>query len=175
MLSAAVAGDVFTSPSVDAVLAAIRHFRKANGVLLIVKNYTGDRLNFGLAAELARSEGIAVEVVLVGDDVALRGKVPADRRRGIAGTVLVHKLAGAAAQAGASLAETAAIARSAAADVRSMGGARPVPLPPSGSGYALATTRSSLGSDPRAKGVLRPKRARRTPSSTLFWNPFSLT
>src|SRR5687768_14317975 len=112
MLSAAVAGDIFTSPSVDAVLAAIRHVGQKSGVLLIVKNYTGDRLNFGLAAELARAEGIEVEVVVVGDDVALRGKVPTERRRGIAGTVLVHKLAGAAADAGASLSETADIARS---------------------------------------------------------------
>src|SRR5688572_1988451 len=66
MLTAAVAGDVFTSPSVDAVLAAIRHAGRTSDVLLIVKNYTGDRLNFGLAAELARHEGIAVETVKIG-------------------------------------------------------------------------------------------------------------
>jgi dihydroxyacetone kinase len=161
MLSAAVAGDVFTSPSVDAVLAAIRHVgQKSNGVLLIVKNYTGDRLNFGLAAELARAEGTAVEVVVVGDDVALRGKVPADRRRGIAGTVLVHKLAGAAAESGASLAETAAIARSAAADVRSMGvGLGLCTLPAVGrAGYALADDEIELGLGIHGeKGVLRTK------------------
>ena len=121
MLTAAVAGDVFTSPSVDAVLAAVRHAGQAGDVLLIVKNYTGDRLNFGLAAELARHEGIAVESVIVGDDVALGDRVARDRRRGIAGTVLVHKLAGAAAEAGMDLAQVAAIARRAAADVRSMG------------------------------------------------------
>src|SRR6266403_2065774 len=71
MLSAAVAGDVFTSPSPDAVLAAIRAVGGPPGVLLIVKNYTGDRLNFGLAAEMARAEGYAVEMVIVADDVAL--------------------------------------------------------------------------------------------------------
>src|SRR5579859_5022239 len=73
MLSAAVAGDVFTSPAPDAVLAAIRATAGPAGALLIVKNYTGDRLNFGLAAEMARAEGIAVEMVLVADDVALTG------------------------------------------------------------------------------------------------------
>lgn len=121
MLTAAVAGDVFTSPSTDAVLAAIRHVAGPAGALLIVKNYTGDRLNFGLAAELARGEGIPVEVAIVADDVALRDTVPADRRRGIAGTVLVHKIAGAAAQDGRPLAEVAELARQAADAVGSMG------------------------------------------------------
>ena len=72
MLDAAVLGPVFTSPSVDSVLTAIRVVATDAGVLLIVKNYTGDRLNFGLAAELARAEGIPVEMVIVADDVALR-------------------------------------------------------------------------------------------------------
>ena len=91
------------------------------GALLIVKNYTGDRLNFGLAAELARREGIPVEVAVVADDVALSGTVPRERRRGIAGTVLVHKAAGAAAAAGRSLAEVAAVARATADAVATMG------------------------------------------------------
>lgn len=121
MLSAAVAGDVFTSPSTDAVLAAIRNVAGPAGALLIVKNYTGDRLNFGLAAELARGEGIPVEVVIVADDVALHDTVPVDRRRGIAGTVLVHKIAGAAAEAGKPLSEVADLARQAARTVGSMG------------------------------------------------------
>ncbi|WP_282284432.1 dihydroxyacetone kinase family protein [Pseudomonas sp. PS02302] len=121
MLTAAVAGDVFTSPSVDAVLAAIRAAAGPAGALLVVKNYTGDRLNFGLAAELARSEGIPVETVLVADDAALRHTVAPERRRGIAGTVLIHKLAGAAAAAGRPLAEVAALARAASAELRSMG------------------------------------------------------
>lgn len=121
MLTAAVAGDVFTSPSVDAVLAAIRAAAGPAGALLVVKNYTGDRLNFGLAAELARSEGIPVETVLVADDAALRHTVAPERRRGIAGTVLIHKLAGAAAAAGRPLAEVASLARAASAELRSMG------------------------------------------------------
>ncbi len=121
LLTAAVAGDVFTSPSSDAVLAAIRAGAGPAGAVLIVKNYTGDRLNFGLAAEMARAEGIPVEVVVVADDVALRGSVEEARRRGIAGTVLIHKLGGAAARAGASLIEVAAIARGAAADLGTMG------------------------------------------------------
>lgn len=121
MLTAAVAGDVFTSPSTDAVLAAILAVSGPAGAVLVVKNYTGDRLNFGLAAELARQQGIPVEVVVVADDVALRDLVARDRRRGIAGTVLVHKLAGAAAERGLALAEVAGIARSAAAALGSMG------------------------------------------------------
>lgn len=121
LLAGAIAGDVFTSPSVDAVLAAIRAAAGPAGALLIVKNYTGDRLNFGLAAELARAEGIPAEVVLVADDVALRETVSPDRRRGIAGTVLVHKVAGAAAAAGRPLGQVAQAARDAAAALGSMG------------------------------------------------------
>lgn len=121
MLTAAIAGDVFTSPSTDAVLAAILAASGPAGALLIIKNYTGDRLNFGLAAELARQQGIPVEVVVVADDVALRDLVPRGRRRGIAGTVLIHKLAGAAAEMGMALPEVAAIARRAADQLASMG------------------------------------------------------
>jgi dihydroxyacetone kinase len=121
MLAAAVCGEVFTSPSTDAVLAAIRASAGPNGALLVVKNYTGDRLNFGLAAELARAEGIPVEVVVVADDVSLRNTVERGRRRGIAGTVFVHKIAGAAAAAGKTLADVAALARSAADAIGTMG------------------------------------------------------
>src|SRR6478735_12574710 len=88
MLSAAIAGEVFTSPSVDAVLAAIRAVGSPAGAVLIVKNYTGDRLNFGLAAELATAEGIPTRVVVVADDAALKDIVEPARRRGIAGTIL---------------------------------------------------------------------------------------
>ncbi len=121
MLSAAVAGDVFTSPSSDAVLDALRVVGGPSGVLMIVKNYTGDRLNFGIAGELARAEGIPVETVIVADDVALAASVENAGRRGLAGTVLVHKIAGAAAEAGLSLAEVAREARAAADSVRTMG------------------------------------------------------
>ncbi|QNA82656.1 dihydroxyacetone kinase subunit DhaK [Sphingomonas sp. So64.6b] len=103
MLTAAVAGEVFTSPSVDAVLVAIRLVTGPAGCLLIVKNYTGDRLNFGLAAALARAEGLKVAVVLVDDDVALAAGKSRAGARGLAGTMLVHKVAGAAAEAGATL------------------------------------------------------------------------
>ncbi len=121
MLTAAVIGAVFTSPSVDAVLAAIRAVAGPAGVLLIIKNYTGDRLNFGLAAEFARADGIAVEMVVVGDDVALGDDGGRVGRRGIAGTVLIHKVAGAAAQAGLSLAQVKAEAEAASAALFSMG------------------------------------------------------
>jgi ATP-dependent dihydroxyacetone kinase len=121
MLTAAVAGDVFTSPSADSVLAAIRAVSGPAGAVLIVKNYTGDRLNFGLAAELARAEGVPVEIVVVADDVALRDIVSVDRRRGIAGTILVHKQAGAAAASGMSIDGVASVARSASERVASMG------------------------------------------------------
>jgi dihydroxyacetone kinase len=121
MLSGAVVGDVFTSPSTDAVLGAIRAVGGPAGVLLIVKNYTGDRLNFGLAAEIARSEGIPVEMVVVADDVALSADGTNAGRRGLAGTVLVHKVAGAAADEGLSLAEVAAAAAAVADRVGTMG------------------------------------------------------
>lgn len=121
MLHAAVSGDVFTSPSVDAVLAAIRAAAGSAGALLIVKNYTGDRLNFGLAAEIARAGGIPTEIVVVADDVALRDTVPKERRRGIAGTVLIHKIAGALAEQGQPLTAVAAAARAAAAATGTMG------------------------------------------------------
>jgi len=121
MLSAAVLGEVFTSPSPDAILGAIRASAGRLGALLIVKNYTGDRLNFGLAAEMARSEGIPVEVVVVADDVALPGSEETAGPRGLAGSVLVHKVAGASAEAGATLAEVAAEARAAAGSVATMG------------------------------------------------------
>lgn len=108
MLSAAVCGDVFASPSVDAVLAGILAVTGPAGCLLIVKNYTGDRLNFGFAAERARAFGLDVSMVVVDDDVAL----PELRQaRGIAGTLFVHKIAGALAELGANLEEVTNAAR----------------------------------------------------------------
>lgn len=121
MLTAAVAGEVFTSPSADSVYAAIKAAAGAPGVLLIVKNYTGDRLNFGLAAEMARAEGIQVEMVVVADDVATASMKETAGRRGIAGTVLVHKIAGAAAAAGKSLEQVHRIAAEAANSISTMG------------------------------------------------------
>jgi ATP-dependent dihydroxyacetone kinase len=100
MLTAAVCGDVFASPSVDAVLAGILAVTGSAGCLLIVKNYTGDRLNFGLAAERARAFGLNVSMVIVDDDVALPN-LP--HSRGVAGTLFVHKIAGALAERGANL------------------------------------------------------------------------
>ncbi|MBS6738502.1 MAG: dihydroxyacetone kinase subunit DhaK [Enterobacteriaceae bacterium] len=118
MLTAAVCGDVFASPSVDAVLNAIVAVTGDRGCLLIVKNYTGDRLNFGLAAEKAKRYGLKVEMVIVADDIALPdNKQP----RGIAGTALVHKIAGYAAEQGKSLSEVRDIARQASESVWSLG------------------------------------------------------
>ncbi|MGF6650603.1 dihydroxyacetone kinase [Paraburkholderia youngii] len=121
MLSAAVAGEIFTSPSTDAVLDAIRAVAGPAGALLIVKNYTGDRFNFGLAAEIARAEGIPVEMMIVADDVALSASGNHAGRRGLAGTVLVLKIAGAAAARGLPLPEVARIAKEAAASLGTMG------------------------------------------------------
>ena len=121
MLSAAVAGEVFTSPSSDSVFAAIGAVAAKPGALLVIKNYTGDRLNFGLAAEMARAQGIPVEVVIVDDDVALKGTGQATGARGLAGTVFIHKLLGAAAAEGKSLAELAAIGKAAVASLATMG------------------------------------------------------
>lgn len=147
MLTAAVAGDIFTSPSVDSVLAAVSAVAGPAGALLIVKNYTGDRLNFGLAAELARNEGASVEVVVVADDVALRHTVEQDRRRGIAGTIFVHKVAGAAAAMGLPLAEVARLARETAEAVGTMGVALSACTVPSVGkpGFELAPGEIELG------------------------------
>ena len=149
MLTAAVAGDVFTSPPVDDVIAAIRAVAGPGGpgVVLLVKNYTGDRINFGLAAEMARGEGIATEVVIIADDVAIAPSDQTAGPRGIAGTVLVHKVAGAAAEAGLSLAGVAAEARAAASSVATMGVAlTPCTVPAAGKpGFTLADDEVELG------------------------------
>ncbi|MDG1459587.1 MAG: dihydroxyacetone kinase subunit DhaK [Pseudoprimorskyibacter sp.] len=118
MLAAAVCGDVFASPSVDAVLAGILAVTGPAGCLLIVKNYTGDRLNFGLAAERARAFGLNVNMVIVGDDIALP-HLP--QPRGVAGTLFVHKIAGAIAESGASLGDVTAAAERVIAGTKSIG------------------------------------------------------
>lgn len=118
MLTAAVCGDVFASPSVDAVLAGILAVTGAPGCLLIVKNYTGDRLNFGLAVERARAMGLKVNMIVVGDDIAL----PAlPQPRGVAGTLFVHKIAGALAESGADLENVTNISQSVVDSVVSIG------------------------------------------------------
>lgn len=132
MLTAAVSGDVFASPSTFAILAAIRTVaypggesqakaKESPGVLLIIKNYTGDRINFRLAAEQARAEGIPVEMVVVADDCALPDNKGVTGRRGIAGTALVHKIAGAAAEAGGDLSAVTAEAQAAIDAISSLG------------------------------------------------------
>ncbi len=118
MLTAAVCGEVFASPSVEAVLAGILAVTGEAGCLLIVKNYTGDRLNFGLAAERARALGRKVEMVVVDDDIALPD-LP--QPRGVAGTLFVHKIAGALAENGASLEELTKAAQSVIGKVVSIG------------------------------------------------------
>lgn len=118
LLTAAVCGDVFASPSVDAVLAGILAVTGKAGCLLIVKNYTGDRLNFGLAAERARAFGLEVNMVVVDDDIALPDLPQA---RGVAGTLFVHKIAGAMAERGASLQQIADAAQGVIDEVISIG------------------------------------------------------
>lgn len=118
MLTAAVCGDVFASPSVDAVLAGILAVTGPAGCLLIVKNYTGDRLNFGLAAERARAFGRKVSMVIVDDDIALPDLPQA---RGLAGTLFVHKIAGQLAEGGADLAQVTAAAERVIAGTKSIG------------------------------------------------------
>ncbi|MGI9478836.1 MAG: dihydroxyacetone kinase subunit DhaK [Hyphomicrobiaceae bacterium] len=118
MLAAAVCGDVFASPTVDAVLAGILAVTGPEGCLLIVKNYTGDRLNFGLAAERARSLGVKVAMVIIDDDIALPELA---QPRGVAGTLFIHKLAGALAESGADLETVATQARGAVAKIKTIG------------------------------------------------------
>lgn len=118
MLTAAVCGDIFASPSVDAVLSAITAVTGDAGCLLIIKNYTGDRLNFGLAAEQARAMGYKVETITIGDDIALGTDV---KRRGIAGTLFVHKVAGHLAAKGKSLEEVSRMAHLVADNTVSIG------------------------------------------------------
>jgi ATP-dependent dihydroxyacetone kinase len=118
MLTAAVCGDVFASPSVDAVFAAIMAVTGKAGCLVIFKNYTGDRLNFGLAVEKARSLGRKLEVVIVKDDIALPHML---QPRGVAGVMLVEKIAGHFAEKGMPLAKVAAIAQKVADNLVSLG------------------------------------------------------
>ena len=121
MLDAACAGEVFTSPTPDQMLAAAQQVDSGAGVLFIVKNYTGDVLNFEMAAELAGDENIQTASVVVADDVAVQDSTYTAGRRGVGTTVIVEKIAGAAAAEGKSLAEVAAIAEKVSSAGRSMG------------------------------------------------------
>ena len=121
MLDAAVAGEVFTSPTPDRIKAAIDAVRSDAGTLLIVKNYSGDVMNFEMAAELAETDGVKTRSVIVNDDVAVENSTYTTGRRGIAGTVFVHKIAGALAERGANLDAVAAVAQKVVDNVRSMG------------------------------------------------------
>jgi dihydroxyacetone kinase-like protein len=121
MLDGAVAGAVFTSPTPDQVYEAIKAVDGGEGVLLVIKNYTGDIMNFEMAAEMAEAEGLKVDKVVVNDDVAVENSTWTTGRRGIAGTVFVHKIAGAKAEEGGDLAEVKRVAEKVIANVRSMG------------------------------------------------------
>lgn len=121
MLDAAVCGDVFASPSQIQVYQAIQETKSDKGTLLIIKNYSGDVMNFKNGAALAQEEGISVDYVKVADDIAVQDSLYTVGRRGVAGTVLVHKIAGAAAESGLNLTEVKKAAQFAADSVRSLG------------------------------------------------------
>jgi phosphoenolpyruvate---glycerone phosphotransferase subunit DhaK len=121
MLDAACPGAVFTSPVPDQMLAATKAVNGGAGVLHIVKNYTGDIMNFELAADLAKAEGIEVTSVVIADDVAVKDSLYTAGRRGVGGTVLAEKIVGAAAEAGANLVKVTALCQKVQDNVRSMG------------------------------------------------------
>ena len=121
MLDAACPGPVFTSPTPDQMLAATKAVDGGAGALYIVKNYTGDVMNFEMAAELAADEGIAVESVVIDDDVAVRDSLHTAGRRGVGATILAEKICGAAAAQGRPLADVAALCRAVNSGARSMG------------------------------------------------------
>jgi len=121
MLDGAVCGEVFTSPTPDQVYEAIKATDNGQGVLLVIKNYTGDVMNFEMAKEMAEMEGIQVEQVIVNDDVAVENSLYTAGRRGIAGTVFVHKISGAKAENGGSLEDVKRVAEKTIKNVRSMG------------------------------------------------------
>ena len=147
MLDAAVAGPVFTSPTPDQVLEGIKAVATDEGVLCVVKNYTGDVMNFEMAIDMAQDEDIKADYVVVNDDVAVKDSLYTTGRRGVAGTILVHKIAGAKAEAGGSLAEVKAAAEKTIANVRSMGMAiRPCTVPANGKpGFELADDEMEIG------------------------------
>ena len=140
MLDAAISGNVFSSPSPDRIGSAIEQVSCGKGVLMVIKNYSGDIMNFGLSADLA-------EMDVVKDDVAVPDREEGTGRRGIAGTVFVHKIAGAKAEQGASLAEVKAAAEKAIRNIRTMGVAMtPCILPAVGKpGFQIADDEIEIG------------------------------
>lgn len=134
MLDAAVCGEVFTSPTPDKILEAIKAVDTGDGVLLVVKNYAGDVMNFEMAQELAEMEGINVETVIVRDDIAVTNEA---QRRGVAGTVFVHKLAGYLAEKGHSLTEIKSRVEALLPEIKSIGMAIEPPLVPTTGKYGF--------------------------------------
>lgn len=118
MLDCAVAGDIFTSPTPDQVLEAIKKANSGKGVFMVIKNYQGDVMNFEMAGEMAQMEGIDVDYVIVNDDIVVEKK---EDRRGVCGTLFVHKTLGAMAENGASLAEIKEMAEKIVKDIKSIG------------------------------------------------------
>ena len=147
MLDAAISGNVFSSPSPDRIGSAIEQVSCGKGVLMVIKNYSGDIMNFGLSADLAEMDDIEVAQVVVKDDVAVPDREEGTGRRGIAGTVFVHKIAGAKAEQGASLAEVKAAAEKAVRNIRTMGVAMtPCILPAVGKpGFQIADDEIEIG------------------------------
>lgn len=147
MLDCAVAGAVFTSPTPDQIYEGIKAIATDEGVLMVIKNYTGDVMNFEMAGEMAADEGINVEQVIVNDDVAVEDSLYTVGRRGVAGTVFVHKIAGAKAESGASLSEVKATAQKVIDNVRTMGAAiTPCTVPASGKpGFELSEDEMEVG------------------------------
>ena len=147
MLDAAISGNVFSSPSPDRIGSAIEQVSCGKGVLMVIKNYSGDIMNFGLSADLAEMDDIEVAQVVVKDDVAVPDREEGTGRRGIAGTVFVHKIAGAKAEQGASLAEVKEAAEKAIRNIRTMGVAMtPCILPAVGKpGFQIADDEIEIG------------------------------
>lgn len=121
MLSAAVCGQVFTSPTPDQVFEAIKAADNGSGVFLVIKNYSGDVMNFEMAKDMAEMEGINVAFVIVDDDIAVENSTYTQGRRGVAGTILVHKVLGAAADKRASLEEIESLAKELVANIKTIG------------------------------------------------------
>ncbi len=147
MLDCAVAGAVFTSPTPDQIYEGIKAIGTDKGVLMIVKNYTGDIMNFEMAGEMADGDGIKTAYVVTNDDVAVKDSLYTTGRRGVAGTVFVHKVAGAMAETGADLDEVKRVAQKAIDNVRTMGMAiTPCIVPAAGKpGFELSDTEMEIG------------------------------